>query len=133
MTKARITFHKCIQDSQDLGTAQISKAHMISRVFFILEIDDKKFEDMYVDVKQPFGTDFEKCPVEVFSPVGSYHGPMNHEQFSEAVEKYYRSIIGSQGSGIRIGSGAKNIRMRNNIIGKTEVTEIELSDQSNAW
>ncbi len=133
MAKARITFHRCIQDSQDLGTDKVRDDHMISMVFFTLEMDDKKFEEMYVDVKQPFGTDFKKYPVEVSPPVGSYNGPINHDQFSDAVEKYYRSCIGSKGSGFRISSDAKNIIMRGNIVNTTMVSEIEISDQSNAW
>jgi len=41
MLTAKITFYKCVQDSQDYGS---DDEHMVSRVFFILEIGDKKFD-----------------------------------------------------------------------------------------
>ena len=39
---ARVTFYKCIQDSQDYGS---DDEHMVSRIFFFLEIADFDVEE----------------------------------------------------------------------------------------
>jgi hypothetical protein len=122
MNRARITFYKLLQDSQDIG---FDEDHMISRVFFRLDVAGKRYNDMIVDVKQPYGTDFESEPVEVFRPNGSYQGNWNQHAFSDAVESYYRSLVGSQGHGIRVAKGA---RMRNNTFVSERVEEFDIPD-----
>jgi hypothetical protein len=57
MAKAKIVFQKLIQDSQDYGS---DDEHMVSRAFFTLEIEGDRHADMFVDIKQPVGGDFEK-------------------------------------------------------------------------
>jgi len=109
MATFRITFHQLIQDSQDYGN---DDEHMISRVFFSLEVDGKGAGDFTADLKQVVGSNIETGEIEVGAPSG-YDGPFNHQGFSEAARKYFRSLIGSQGSGIHI-AGGTNIRMRNN-------------------
>ena len=108
MAQARVTFHKLIQDSQDIGTGE---DHMISKAFFTLELDGNVHNDMCVELKQPFGTDYETEPVEVFRPTGSYSGNWNQHAFADAAEDYYRGLIGSQGRVFAVGKGT---RMRNN-------------------
>jgi hypothetical protein len=120
MSKARVVFQRLFQDSQNIGS---DEDHMVSRVFFTLDVDGKTYEDMYVDVTQPYGTDFQEEPVEVGPPQGSYEGNWNHNEFREAVEHYYRSSVGAQGRGIRLGPGVQDVRMRNNtfaVQGKVE-------------
>ena len=126
MSKAKITFHQCIQDSQEYGS---DDEHMVSRVFFTLEIGEDKFEKLYADLKQTVGADYEKGPIEVSEPYG-YYGPFNHEAFHACAEKYYRSLVGSQARGIRIGGGASNIRMYGNVFNIEMVYEFEISGGS---
>lgn len=128
MKKARVTFHKCLQDSQDLGS---DDEHMVSRVFFTLEIDGKKFDDLYVDLKQSVGSDFKKGIIEVSSPKG-YKGPFSYLAFQEGVTKYYQSLVGSQGRGIRIQGGGK-VRMRNNTFIQEMTIEFEVGDADSSW
>lgn len=131
MTKARVTFNKCIQDSQDYGS---DEEHMVSRVFFTLELGDRRYDGLYVDVKQTVGSSYEDGPIEVSSPKGtSYRGPFNYDAFAAAVEKYYRTLVGSTARGIRIGSGARNIRMRNNTFQRQEVVEFEVTGTDVSW
>ena len=52
MAIATITIHKLIQDSQDYGS---NDDHMVSRVFFDVEVEGKKYSDLYADIKQPIG------------------------------------------------------------------------------
>ena len=56
MSKARVIFHKVLHDSQDIGS---TADHMVSRAFFTLELNGNIYSDMYVDVQQPYGTNFE--------------------------------------------------------------------------
>jgi len=127
--KAKITFKKIIQDSQDYGSTE---EHMVSRVFFDLEIEGKKFPDLYVDVKQTVGSEFETAPIEVGAP-HEYSGPFDHEIFRKEVENYYRESFGSKGSAIRIEGGAKNIRMRNNVSVKPRVVGFEIKGTRSGW
>jgi hypothetical protein len=85
---------------------------MISRVFFAAEVDGGPRTNAHVDLKQTVGSDYETGSIEVSPPVG-YSGPLNYNVFREEVTRYYRGLVGSGGSGIRI-VGASNIRMRNN-------------------
>lgn len=128
MAKAKIIFHKLIQDSQVLGS---NDEHMISRVFLTLEYAGKTFADLSADIKQPVGSDFEKTPLEVSMPIG-YVGPFNYEAFRTAVEKYYRSLVGRSGSGIHI-QGGQNTRMRNNTFKRQAVVEFEVSTSNAGW
>jgi hypothetical protein len=105
-----VHFQRLVQDSQEYGS---NDEHMVSRVFFALEVDGTVAPNLYVDIKQTVGSSFETAPIEVSKPVG-YKGPFDHSAFSSIVEKYYRSQVGATGSGIRI-SGGGNIRMRNNL------------------
>jgi hypothetical protein len=126
--KTKVTFNKCIQDSQDYGS---NDEHMVSRMFFDLEIGGKRYPGLYVDIKQSVGGDFEKTPLEVGTLQG-YNGPLNYTAFREEAEAYYRGCFGSQGSGIRI-AGGSNIRMRNNIVIKSKVVEFETDTATSGW
>lgn len=130
MSRAKVFFRECVQDSQDYGS---DDEHMVSRVFFSLEVDGKKYDEMYVDLKQAVGSSYETGPIEVSSPRGAkYHGPFNHQAFSDGVEQYYRGLVGSKGKAIRI-SGATNIRMRNNRYAVPMTIEFEVSGADEAW
>jgi hypothetical protein len=120
MPEARVRFHKCIQNAQDYGTGD---EFMISRVFFRLAIEGRDQGDMFVDIKQPVGGDFEADALEVGAPAGtSYRGPFNHEAFRRAAETYYREAVGSKASGIRISPGAAVSMEKNTFVRSYEVT-----------
>ena len=110
MNKATVTFTKLVQDTQDLSAIDLNQNHMASKAFFTLEVNDKRYPDMSVVLRQPFGTDYTKEPIEVEKPSGSYTGNWNHNAFRDIVEDYYRGAIG-RAIGIR---GGPNIRMHNN-------------------
>ena len=109
MPIAIVRFQRLVQDSQDYGS---DDEHMVSRVFFALEVDGTVYENLYTDVKQIVGSSFESAPLEVSKPIG-YKGPFDHSAFSSAIEQYYRSLVGAGGHGIRI-TGGGNIRLHNN-------------------
>ncbi len=128
MAIATITIHKLIQDSQDYGS---NDDHMVSRVFFDVEVEGKKYSDLYADIKQPIGGSFETSPLEVSSP-RSYKGPFNYEAFRDIVEQYYRGLVGATGSGIRI-SGGSNIRMYNNTFVQSLTAQVEVQVAGGPW
>ncbi len=128
MPTATIRFHKCIQDSQDYGS---DDEHMFSRVFLTLEAGGKVYPNLTVDIKQTVGDRFETGALEVYPPKG-YDGSLNYAAFREALERYYRSLVGSQASGIRI-AGGSNIRMRNNEIVIPATASFEYKEASAPW
>ena len=133
MAKANITFESVVQDSQDYATFEKSEAHMVSVIRFSMDIADKHFGGLSAEVRQPYGTDFESEPLEVGRISGGYRGPWNHAGFSELAERYYRSLIGSAGRGIRI-QGGSNIRMRNNTVVSHQEAQLDTPDEpSRAW
>jgi hypothetical protein len=126
--KAKVTFHKLVQDTQDLAASDPNQNHMVSRAFFTLDVGGKQYADMSVTLRQPFGTDYADEPIEVEKPSGSYAGNWNHNDFRDTVEDYYRGAIGSGGRGIRLGPGSQNIRMRNNTFGFSKSYDIDIPD-----
>lgn len=133
MPKAIVIFQKLILDSQDYATFDKNEEHMVSIIHFTLQVEGNQYEDMTVEVRQPYGTDYESEPIEVGEIGGSYRGAWNHREFADLCEKYYRNLIGSRGCGIRI-EGAHNVRMRNNAFSARVIREIQIpEDSSAAW
>ena len=128
MARVRVTLERCIRDSQEYGS---DDEHMVSRVFFSIETEGRRSTG-YVDIKQTIGSDYEAGLIEVGGPVG-YAGPFNHEVFQQEVTAYFRGCVGSAASGIRLGPGAKNIRMRNNTFVRRHAFEFEADARGQAW
>jgi hypothetical protein len=126
---AEVHFKEIFQDSQEYGS---NDEHMVSRIIFDLILNGVRHENLFVDVKQPVGSSFEDCPLEISIP-SAYKGPFNHEAFRDVAERYYRSFVGGQGNGIRIGSGTTNVRMRNNHFIKLVVEHFEISSVRSGW
>jgi hypothetical protein len=126
--KAKVTFLRCLQDSQDLGS---DDEHMVSRVFFTMAVDGQTYNELYVDLKQTVGSNFEMGNIEVGRPNG-YQRPFKYLAFRDAAEQYYRSLIGSSGGMINVQEGA-NIRMRNNIIVRDMIVEFEINEATTSW
>jgi hypothetical protein len=108
MPTATVHFKELIQDSQDYGS---DDKCMVSRVFFDLQVGDKKYPGAYANLKQAVGATASD-PIEVSPPAG-YSGPFDHQAFQAAAEQYFRSILGSSRPSTKRAPGAKGIRMRN--------------------
>lgn len=126
--KATVTFTKCVQDSQDYGS---DDEHMVSRVFSDLTIDGRPYPGLHSDIKQVVGSNFESGDIEVGRPSG-YSGPFNYTAFRDAAERYFRRLVGSAGSDIRI-SGGSNIRMRNNTFVQNYMETFDVDASSGGW
>ena len=105
MAIAQVRFERIKQDSEDLGS---DDEHMVSRIFFSLTVGGRKYADLYCNVKQTVGADYETGPIEIGPPQGDYRGPWNDDAFRVATERCYRSSFGSQGRAIRIGKAPRN-------------------------
>ena len=119
---AKIDFQEILQNSQELRT---DDEHMSSRIFFDLDIDGKKFSDLYVDVKQTIGFDFETSSLEVGPPQG-YDGPFSHSHFREEVETYYRESFGTAGRAFSVDENSQYIYMENNKVILEKHVEFEV-------
>jgi hypothetical protein len=128
MAQAKIKLQRLVQDSQEYGS---DDEHMVSRVFFDLEIDGTKYQGLHCNVKQTVGSSFETAPLEVSAPTG-YKGPFNHQAFQQIIEQYYRGLVGSQGRGIGITSGS-NIRMQNNTFVQPSEATFEVQVSGGTW
>jgi hypothetical protein len=124
MVKGKLIFTKIVQDSQEYGS---DDGHMVSRVFFSVELGEKIHKGLYTNIKQTVGSNYETAPLEVSFSRG-YKGPLDYGVFREHVERYYRDSFGLSGRMIRMGPGV-NLRMRNNIVLMTRVIDIEVDDR----
>jgi hypothetical protein len=109
MPAFKVTFHRCMQDSQEFGS---DNEYMVSRVFFTLEVDGERKGDFSANLKQVVGSDAQTGEIEVSQPNG-YDGPFDHQGFSNSAREYFRGLVGPQGQGIHIAAG-RNVRMYNN-------------------
>lgn len=126
--KGKILFHSCLQDAQEYGS---DDEYMVSRIFFSLELPDKRIDNLYADIKQTVGDNFESGNLEISQPQGLKQ-PINYSMFRDAAETYFRSIIGKQGRGIRI-EGGKNIRMFNCSYAMPMEADINIDTDKGAW
>ena len=126
--KVIMTIHGCQQISQALGS---NDEHMISRVFFSLDIGGKKTDNLHADIKQTVGSDFEKSNFEI-SPPEEYKGQLNYSDFRNSIESYYRSLVGSQGGGIRVPNGGA-VNMENNFFPKEMTFEFDANASNAGW
>jgi hypothetical protein len=132
MPKVKVFFEKILQDTQDYNNFQQQGNHMVSRIYFSMEISGNRHEGLVVEVRQPFGTNYEDMPIEVANPQG-YRGPWNQAEFADLCEQYYRKAVGATGTGIRI-EGGVNIRMRNNTFAFPYQGEFEIpGDGPGGW
>lgn len=135
MTQAQIRFKEMIQDSQTYASFDADEDHVVSRIFFDLEVAGRQYNNMMVEVRQPYGTRYETEPLEVAKPTGPYDGPSwNHNAFSEHCKRYYNTLVSQKGRGIRIGAGASSCRMRDNRFSMEMLATIDLPEAgSGAW
>ena len=89
MTRAIINFIKLKQDFPEYGS---NEQYMVSRVFFDLNVDGKSYTNLYSNIKQKIGSNFESEPLDISAPVG-YDGKLNFEVFRAIVDTYIRSLI----------------------------------------
>jgi hypothetical protein len=106
---------------------------MVSRIFFSFLIGSTRYDALHVDIKQTAGSKFEEHPFEVGHPFG-YDGPISYGPFRNAVESYYRRLVGNQGQAFNISPDAYNITMQDSFIHFPMETEIEVDpERGGGW
>ena len=127
--QVRVELEQLIQHDQRLGS---DDDFMMSTVRFELYVDGLTHGHHEVAIKQAAGSGPEDL-IEVL-PFAGYRGPIDYEAFRAGIEAYYRSLIGSSGMGIRVGPGARNIRMVDNTFIQPAHFEFTVaSGASGAW
>jgi hypothetical protein len=109
MPFVRVNVKRCVQDSPEYGSTD---EHMVSRVFYSIDVDGVPKGDYYSDIKQVVGSAYSSANMEVTPPHG-YRGPYDHNIFSNEVARYFCKLVSSRGAMFSLG-GATNVRMRNN-------------------
>jgi hypothetical protein len=126
--KATVKFSHLILDSQQLGS---DDAHMMSRVFFSLEVAGETYPGLHANIKQTIGVSREYGPPQIFKPTG-YHGPFNQEAFRAAAEKRYRDCVTKHRLMFQNGSDAA-VRMRNCTFYVASETTFEVDPNNRTW
>jgi len=103
MPTVTIHFRELVQDSQNYGS---DDQHMVSRVFFDLQVGDKRYPRAHANIRQKVGA-VATDPIEVSAPAG-YTGPFDRERFQVEVEQYFRGVIGKD----KPGRSGKSLRIR---------------------
>lgn len=134
MARVKVHFKKVHQDSQDYGS---DDQHMISRVYFDVEVAGRIHSGLHVNVKQTVGADFERDPLEVDAPAPDagakpYAGPFNPGAFRREVETYYREQVGRMGRSVHI-AGATSVRMMGNRFVSPKTVEFEATQSPGPW
>ncbi len=129
MSRMRVFFHRCHQDSQDFGS---DTEHMVSRIFFSIEANGERRDGLHVDIKQAVGSPFEAKSIEVGFPA-NYKGPFDHNAFRKAIGEYYLLLVGPKGAAIRFAEGTHSLRMSDNIIIHEAITEFDADSSSASW
>lgn len=120
-----INVDRCIQDSQEFGSTD---KHMVSRVFYSIDVDGVPKGFFYSNLKQVVGSAYRSDNVEVSPPHG-YNGPYNHNTFSNEVAGYFCRSVGSI---LLLGPGTL-VRMRNNTIVVPYRFQFEAEGPAASW
>ena len=131
--RIRLLFRKCIQDSQEFGS---NDEHMMSRVFFLIEVDGAVQGEFFATIQQTVGTSYAEGPInQVEAPRSieegrKYTGPLDYGEYRAEVESYFRKCVAQ---GIRFSGGGKNTRMFHNGFHLTDTAEFTAEESSKAW
>lgn len=128
MPIVRINVHKCIQDSQEYGSTD---EHMVSRVFFNVEVDGMKKGEDFCDIKQIVGSSYSSENIEVTRP-SQYRGPYDHQVFSDEITGYFCKMVNSSGAVISLGD-SRSVRMRNNAFNFPYHFEFDAEAPGTGW
>jgi len=124
MSKLKLIVKRLVQNSQELGS---NDEHMLSRATFDVLYDGKTFSNCTVDLKQTIGAEYEKSPIEVFNLQG-YDGANDWQKFCYNFDVFYRGLVGSNASVIRVGPGA-TVTMTNNVYEIQKIYEYEVDSK----
>lgn len=134
MTNIQIRLTKCELNSHTISQ-QTTNNHMNSRVWFNMIVNNKPISNAYVNIAQPYGSDYNEDEIEVSRPYimqddGNsieYANLWNHALMCKEVSKYYKSIINKNNALISY-NNVKNLNAINNTIIKEQLFYMAISD-----
>lgn len=126
MPRATIHFVGCEQGSQELGTGD---EHMVARVDFEMSVEGERIDGLSCEVKQTVGEGYEDGRLEV-GPVQGLNLATDYQAIRDAVEQYYRSLVGAGGL---IDTGGARTFMTGQIFRVPRDIEVDLPGDSLGW
>lgn len=127
-SRVEVTLTRCVQDSHEYGS---NDEHMVSRVFLQIGRPGGQVQDTFADVKQTVGASYDAGPLEVGRPQ-AYKGPLDYARFQEEVGAYYRSLVGSTASAIKLAPGS-TARMQGNVFNKRHAFLMDVEEGGGGW
>ena len=125
MPIATLAFRRCVVNSPSYGS---DEEHVITRIFFDLQIGDAAYANLSVDVRQLVREGAETEPLLVSRPEG-YEGPLNVSVFNGLVEFYYRQAVGEKWG--MFGDTGIRMRLEDWVIEYEMLVQFEVSDEEN--
>ncbi|WP_289041454.1 hypothetical protein [uncultured Zobellia sp.] len=122
MPVKNILFTKCIQNYQEIGSLN---EQMRAQIFF--KMDGKEYNCI---IFQPRGEgfEFEEDPIVLESLHEDVKETLKYDSLKDALEDYYRDLIGKNGSIVKI-EGGRNIVIANGKFIKEKLAKVELIDK----
>ncbi len=123
MKLLKVTFQKCIQDAARFGS---DSQAMVSKVFFRIEADGHRHENLSVEIRQKPGSTFSEGVLQI-GTVQGYQGPLNDWAFRQAVEQYYRGLARYEEPRVKISFG-KHARKPDLVVMRESSVDLEIYD-----
>lgn len=115
----RVLFHKVVQDEPAFGSTETLS---VSRVYFELEVDGEMFNDLYVNVEEPVGSDHTPEEIQIGklkdAPVS-----IDRQTFEQSVKSYYRGLVTSAGYGKHLAKG-RGMRTQGDELALEQIVEL---------
>jgi len=133
MSSAIVTIYYLHVIQAKTESEKMSDLYFESHVSFSVEYEHKVYGGKIAVVNQPFGTAYQNEPFEV-KPLKNLDLPFNlhHEQLTDAIEDYVKSLIGTRGNSINY-KHVKNVEIENSIFSREQSYRIDIVDESGGW
>jgi hypothetical protein len=125
MPIATMAFRRCVVNSSEYGS---DEAHVVSRIFFDLQLEHAAFANVSVDVRQLVREGVEPQPLLISHPQG-YDGPLNVQVFHGLVEFYYRQAVGEKWG--MFGNTGIRMRLEDWVIEYEMLVQFEVPNEEN--
>lgn len=92
----KVMFHRVVQDASEFGSTETLS---VSRVYFDLEVDGEKFNDLYVKVEEAVGSSTHTNKEITVGRLVDAPASIDQAALERAVCNYYQSLVSSAGFG----------------------------------
>lgn len=121
MRQAQVIFRSCVIDTQSIGTQDAIHDYLFSKLYFDLKVDDRVYENMETNIRQPYGTQYASEPIELCILKGDYTGEFPFQDFTDLAENYFRSFVAVDArDGVISLTNVRNVMMVNVKISRSD-------------